>query len=234
MPDRSPFSHILFDLDRTLAYYPLPTAEIVAQTFARLELPLDPWGSAAELGGRYDDLWVELEREAASVSALRRAVWDRVLAERGQPAPGLAERVADAYGLLRAASGIRLFDGADALLRDLRAAGFGLGLLTNGCVGQWEKIHALGVEPLFDAVAVAGDLRLYKPDARAFSSLLDRLGARPAATLFVGDSYELDIVGAHGAGMSTAWIRPAATCPPGDVVPDFGWESVLELREVVL
>ncbi len=235
MADPRAFSHVVFDLDHTLTYYPVPTAGIVAETFDRLSLSLSVLGSPETIALRYDRLWVELEREAASADELRRAVWRRILSESGLLADGLAERIAAQYGELRRAYGVRLFDGVRDLLADLRAAGYRLGLLTNGLSDtQWEKIRALELGPCFEAVGVAGDLGLYKPDPRAFAALLTQLRAEARRSLFVGDSYDSDIVGAHDAGMATAWIRPAGTPRPGPVVPHYSLVSVLDLRQVIL
>jgi HAD superfamily hydrolase (TIGR01509 family) len=235
MPDRSAFSHILFDLDHTLTFYPLPTAGVVSVAFGRLGLPLSSFASADDLASRYDTLWVALEGGARTADELRLAVWRRLLAERGLSADGLAEKIAREYGIVRRASGVQLFDGVRDLLTELRAAKYGLGLLTNGLSdAQWEKIHSLGIESAFDAVVVAGDVGLYKPDPRAFAALLERLRTTPDRALFVGDSYETDIVGADAAGIASAWIRADGTPPPGAVVPMYEFSSVLGVREVTL
>ena len=235
MTGQRTFSHILFDLDHTLSYYPLSTADVVAATFDRLRLSLEPFGPAHDLASRYDALWVALERDAESTDELRLAVWRRLLTERGLSADGLAVRIAAEHGAVRRANGVCLFDGARELLSDLRAAGYGLGLLTNGLSdGQWEKIRSLRIEPHFDVIVVAGDVDVYKPDPRAFAVLLDRLGAHAPNALFVGDSYEMDILGAHAAGLATAWVRPEGTPLPGDVVPRFAFPRAVDVREVVL
>ncbi len=235
MAGQRTFSHILFDLDHTLSYYPMSTADAVAAAFGRLQLPPDSFGSLDDLASRYDTLWVELERGAVSVDGLRLAVWRSILAERAVTAIGLAERIAAEYGAVRRASGVFLFDGVRELLTDLRAAGLGLGLLTNGLSeAQWDKIHSLRLDTSFDAIAVAGDVGIYKPDPQAFARLLDRLGARPSRTLFVGDSYDMDILGAHAVGMATAWIRPDGLTPPGNVAPQFAFPKAVDIRKVVL
>ena len=235
MTGQRTFSHILFDLDHTLSYYPLSTAGVVAATFDRLQLSLEPFGPAHDLASRYDALWVALERDAESTDELRLAVWRRLLMKRGLSPDGLAVRIAAEYGAVRRANGVCLFDGARELLSDLRAAGYGLGLLTNGLSdGQWEKIRFLRIEPHFDAIVVAGDVDVYKPDPRAFAVLLDRLGAHAPKALFVGDSYEMDVLGAHAAGLATAWVRPEGTPLPGDVVPRFAFPRAVDVREVVL
>jgi HAD superfamily hydrolase (TIGR01549 family) len=235
MPGQRRFSHILFDLDHTISYYPMPTAGVVSATLERLGLSVDRLGSVDELASRYDTLWVALERGARSADELRLAVWQKVLAERGFAANGLAGRIALEYGALRRANGVRLFDGVRELLNDLHNAGHGLGLLTNGLSeSQWEKIRSLLIGSTFDAILVAGDVGVYKPDPRAFAALLDRLGARASGALFVGDSYETDILGAHATGMATAWVRPEGAEPSGNIKPWFAFPRATDLREVLL
>jgi HAD superfamily hydrolase (TIGR01549 family) len=235
MPDSRTFTHIVFDLDHTLTFYPMTTAGVVAATFARLGLTLAEEVPVEDLASTYDKLWVSLERSAESADALRLAVWRRLLAERGLPDDNLAGRIAVEYGAIRRANGVQLFDGARQLLLDLRTAGYGLGLLTNGLSDvQWEKIRSLGLEASFDSILVAGDVGVFKPDSRVFAMLLDRLAALASRTLFVGDSYEMDVVGASAAGLETAWIRPLGAPLPGRVVPGFAFPNIQGLRGVVL
>jgi HAD superfamily hydrolase (TIGR01549 family) len=229
------FSHLLFDLDHTLTYYPLSTAGVVAQSLQRLGLSAASFGSAESAATRYDALWVALQKDARTADELRRAIWERIVAESGLTSEGLAKQIATEYTAVRDAHGPRLVEGARELLSELRDAGYGLGLLTNGeGYLQWQTIRAFALEPLFDVLVVCGDIGAYKPEPRAFSTLLDRLGAAPAQALFVGDSYEMDIVGAHGVGLATAWIRPNGTPRPGSVVPTYEFASVLGVREAAL
>lgn len=234
MPERKAFTHVAFDLDHTLTYYPLTTAGAIEATFGRLGLSLEPFGPAASVAAQYDASWIALERQARTSDELRLMVWRRLATEKGLAADGLAEKIALEYGRVRRESGVRLFDGVRRLLSDLRNAGYELGLLTNGLSdSQWDKIHSLGIEASFAAIVVAGDIGAYKPDERAFRVLLDRLGADRARALFVGDSYDTDIVGASAVGLASAWIRPHGTPRPGAAVPTYEFPSVLDVREVL-
>ncbi|MEW5827015.1 MAG: HAD family hydrolase [Candidatus Bipolaricaulota bacterium] len=231
----SRFSHVLFDLDQTLATYALTTSDIVSVVWNRLAISPDEVGPPTELAARYDALWVRLERSASSGEALRRSIWSSVLRERGQTSPSLAERIAAEHGALRRSTGARLLEGVVELLSNLRGAGYGLGLLTNGLSDvQWEKIRALRVDVLVDQVSVAGDTGVYKPDPQAFRDLLSRLDAAAETSLFVGDSYEADVVGAIDCGMAAAWVRPSGTPVPGPHVPGFAVERATDLRSVLL
>jgi putative hydrolase of the HAD superfamily len=103
--------------------------------------------------------------------------------------------------------------------------GWRLGVLTNGLPAiQRRKIAALGLASLVDTVVFAaecGDGR-GKPDRAAFVTVLDRLGARPERSVFVGDDPDADIVGASRAGMRTIYLAPfgARTSFAARVRPD--------------
>ncbi len=226
-------THIAFDLDFTLSTYPLTTLQVIAEALARCGLDPEAFGSPNELALDYDRLWRELEVGATSADKLRRAIWNRMVRDRGL-APSLAAPIARAYGDVRRESGVRFVGGFPEALEVLRHRGHRLGLLTNGLSDvQWEKIRALDLARRLDVIVVGGDIGFYKPDERAFAELLGRLGARPADALFVGDSYEADIVGAHNAGIRTAWVSADGADCPGAVTPDYVFASTAEVLEIL-
>ena len=95
----------------------------------------------------------------------------------------------------------------EAMLLDLKSARVPLGVVTNGPTElQWAKVRNTGVADLVDAVVVSGEFGVNKPHRSIFIHALDRIGAMPSETLFVGDNPEADIVGARGVGMRTAWM----------------------------
>ncbi|MDD5647181.1 MAG: HAD family hydrolase, partial [Candidatus Bipolaricaulis sp.] len=182
-------THIAFDLDFTLCTYPLTTAQVIAETFARCSVDADAIGPVEDLAAEYDALWQELDLTAGSARELRLAIWSRLLTLRRRD-ESLAATIATVYAEVRRETGVLLFEGVADTLQTLRDRGYGLGLLTNGIPElQWEKIQSLDLERRLDAIVVAGDVGWFKPDVRAFVALLDRLRAHPAKTLFVGDSY---------------------------------------------
>jgi FMN phosphatase YigB (HAD superfamily) len=226
-------THIAFDLDFTLSTYPLTTLQVIAESLARCGLDPAAFGSPKDLALGYDRLWRELEVGATSADELRRAIWTRLVRDRGL-APSLVAPMARTYGDVRRESGVRFVEGFPEALEVLRHRGYRLGLLTNGLSEvQWDKIRALDLARRLDVTVVGGDIGFYKPDERAFAALLGRLGARPADALFIGDSYEADIVGAHNAGMRTAWISADGANCPGAVTPDYVFASTAEVLEIL-
>ncbi|KPL60107.1 HAD family hydrolase [Rossellomorea vietnamensis] len=58
--------------------------------------------------------------------------------------------------------------------------------------------------------------------------------AEPARTLFIGDNYFTDIIGANSIGMDTLWINKYDHEFPGEVHPDYMTEHVLDLEKLII
>ncbi len=77
-----------------------------------------------------------------------------------------------------------------------------------------------------------------KPDLRFFEVALEKSGLGVDEVVFVGDSLEQDILGAHTLGMTTVYIADNAIVAPMDVgretpEPDFTINSLSELPAIV-
>jgi putative hydrolase of the HAD superfamily len=55
-----------------------------------------------------------------------------------------------------------------------------------------------------------------KPDPAIFRAALDALGVAPGEALYVGDLYDVDVVGARAAGMEAVLLLPDTTAPGPD------------------
>ena len=163
-------------------------------------------------GGRRaePDLRAAVERErGAAVSA---AEGGRVIsvAEQFVRAAGAAGREARPGAFLAklrrevARTGFRRAPGALATLRELRAAGFRIGLISNtiGEPGAFLRpvLRESGLAPLIDHCVFSDECRATKPAPRIFHAALRGLGTPPARTIHVGDGWS-DIEGARRAGL---------------------------------
>ena len=101
------------------------------------------------------------------------------------------------------------------VLRELRARGHRLGILTNGLPGtQRGKVKALGIEALVDAVVYAQEHAPGgKPAPVCFMAALRRLDVDPVRAVFVGDHPDKDIAGAAAAGLRAIWLPGRRTDP---------------------
>lgn len=101
----------------------------------------------------------------------------------------------------------RLFDDVLPCLDWLRAAGVLLAAVTNASgEHQRAKLADLGLAPVFDYVAIAGELGVAKPDPVMFHSVCARLGCDPGEAAHVGDKLRTDAVGARDAGLGGVWL----------------------------
>ena len=129
-----------------------------------------------------------------------------------------------------------LFPGALDLLRSLKERGIKLGLVTNGLSETHrEKIALLRVSEFFDAIFLADEVGMIKPDPLLFAHACRTLGGAPARAAMVGDRYDRDIRGALEAGLFTVWLNVRAEeLPPGAAPPDATVSSIADVGRILL
>jgi len=95
-------------------------------------------------------------------------------------------------------------------------------------------LDAAGVRELFAAIVVSDEVGWRKPRADIFEEAIRRTGVEPRRTLFVGDRADIDVAGAHGMGMDSAWINPdREPLPPGIAPPLYEIRDLAELEAIV-
>ena len=87
------------------------------------------------------------------------------------------------------------------VLTELGERGYRLHVLSNNSSILPLQLEVLGITGFFEGIAWSEEIGIEKPDPRIFEVMLDRIGATPDETVYVGDSYEADVVGASGAGI---------------------------------
>ncbi len=126
------------------------------------------------------------------------------------------DEMADLFFRTRFANSLP-FPGAVELLTTLRSAGFLLGYATNAN----SRTHLCGLGGLFDFEIYALENGVpKKPHPDFFHAVLAAAGAPPEQVVYVGDTYDHDVVGAAGVGIRTVWLNRAGTPTPGFVEPD--------------
>lgn len=95
-----------------------------------------------------------------------------------------------------------LYEGEEEFLREVKARGIKMAILTNKPEDAAAKVYE-DLLSRFDFDAVLGQTARFqlKPDPSAVFYLLDKMGAKPEESLFVGDG-ETDIATAANAGMN--------------------------------
>jgi putative hydrolase of the HAD superfamily len=153
-------------------------------------------------------------RDAASLADLRRRS-----AEAMRPALGLdvgGEALTDA---LLASLRFRAYPDAAPALRELRALGLRIVVLSNWDVSLHERLAETGLAPLVDGSVASAELGCAKPDPAAFASALELAGVPAAAALHAGDSPREDVEGALAAGLRAVLVSRDGAASPRPGVP---------------
>jgi putative hydrolase of the HAD superfamily len=103
-------------------------------------------------------------------------------------------------------------------LAELRARGYRLGLITNrnNVERFYELLEQMALQPHFDLIIAAGEVGVRKPEPGIFDAALERIGATPGESLYVGDNYWADVVGARRAGVTPVLLDPYRLFPEAD------------------
>ncbi len=97
---------------------------------------------------------------------------------------------------------VGLLPGSEQLLRDLRAAGYGVWGLTNWSCETihfaFEKFPQLG--EVLAGTLVSGEEKMFKPNADFYELALDRFGIKAETSVFFDDTLK-NVVGANAVGI---------------------------------
>jgi len=123
------------------------------------------------------------------------------------------------------------FPGAIEVLKACQEKGVKLAICTNKLDAlSHEVLAALHLARYFDAVIGSDTLEVQKPDPKTVLEILQRTGASPEKTLFVGDS-RTDLETARAAGVAVVLVDYGYTATPArELTPD---AIISDLREIL-
>ena len=164
------------------------------------------------------------------------SVFERMLSNRGvdvSVAPSLASE-------FRRLSMVRLerFHGVKAMLRDLKRAGGRVYLLSNAqsCF-TIDELQVTELYDLFDGIVISSDIGVKKPSPEAFKIAFEKFGINAEDSVYVGNDLRDDVLGAHGVGMKTVYIKTPQSGSYPDmqlVEPDYVAKSHREMKQILL
>ena len=128
---------------------------------------------------------------------------------------------------------IKVLPGAVEFVDWMNSKSVAWGVVTNGDQFQHKKAEATGLNNKAPFVLASKIFGVDKPAPEVFMEavrLLEIEGLKTEDVLFVGDNPYTDIVGAHGVGMKTAWIRMGREYPSDAPTPDYIVDHVEELK----
>jgi putative hydrolase of the HAD superfamily len=206
---------VFFDVDFTLIYPgPAFQGRGYREFCARYGIDVDPdaFDSAVAAassmldagGGPYDPaIFVEYTR--------------RIIEAMGGRGPEVDQAARDIYDEWAACHHFTLYDEVPDVLRELRADGLTIGLISNTQRSLVDFERHFELDGLFDVAISSSDHGYMKPHPSIFEEGLRRAGVAPAEAVMVGDSVPHDIEGALRLGMRGVLVARsglARGCPP--------------------
>lgn len=205
----SKYTSILFDLDGTLRASQPEGFEAFAQYCGRVGIQLAQtqieliereanryWASGLvdEHMSRYDKREFWLNYDKILLTAI------------GVVDPGAyAPRIQELYDLYYDPIDV-LYSDAFFVLEELRKGGFTLGMVTNRDTDIEPMLLRYRIREYFNFVVTGGQVGFFKPHPEIFRQALGLAGSRPDQTLYVGDNYFADVVGALNVGMDAVLV----------------------------
>ncbi len=100
----------------------------------------------------------------------------------------------------------KVYDDSLPTLDKLKNSGLILGMISN-VVQDMESVYTeLGLQPYLAFKVTSSEVGCDKPQPEIFQAALKKARVKPEEALYVGDQYDLDIVGARGVGMTAVLI----------------------------
>lgn len=115
-------------------------------------------------------------------------------------------------------------------LKTLKERGYRLGCVTDGWADiQRGKLETVGLTDMFEVIVVSEEVQAPKPRPQMFEKALQELHLRPEETVYVGDVFAKDVLGAYRLGIRPVWFWPEHRGCSADVTVIHRLSELLEL-----
>lgn len=232
---RSPIEAILFDLDDTLIDRQRTQSALLTVILGELPelftgLDRQKIGNAFYVSDQQSIAAFEQGASQDVVRLTRGQAFLELLDLPQEQAPRIAELYMHHYPLVG-----RPVPGAGSVLAEL-SRNYPLGLVSNGFADmQRRKMDVLGFSRLFDCMVFSSQAGFRKPHPKIFQQAALQVSCTPPQCVFVGDSYDDDVIGARAAGMQTCWYNPEGTrLLPKQHKPDFEIGALSAVAKLVV
>jgi len=112
-----------------------------------------------------------------------------------------------------------------ATLKALKVNGYKLAVVSNRHENFSDILDKYEILAYLDLVLAAGEVGWWKPDPRLLQHAVEKLGVMPASSIYVGDNYYADVLGAKAANLHPVLIDPfslysSPDCPVIEKISD--------------
>ena len=197
---------IFFDLFQTLVCYDPPRENLVAEILEDFDIRRDPEVFRLPLVAADEFMYGEISRRPLSqrpreeLTGLYVEHVRIMLREAGiDPDETLARNL---LGRMRQHKmNLVLFDDVAPALKDLNDRGLILGLISNVEQDISGTLNGLGLTSWLSSIVTSQDAGVNKPQPEIFRYALKQAGVQPGESIYVGDQYQIDILGSRSVGM---------------------------------
>jgi YjjG family noncanonical pyrimidine nucleotidase len=206
------YRHLFFDLDNTIWDFNLNAYHALKHTFQMYHLDMNLFEKfyAVYLVNN-ERLWDLYRQNKITKEELSKSRFDMSFTETGIEDVNAVEFNRDYLSQMPLQT--RLCDGARSVLEKL-AEKYSMHIITNGFAEvQYKKLKNSELAHFFSKVFVSEEIKFPKPSPEIFRHALKTSNARKKESLMIGDSWEVDIVGAREIGMDQVFYNPAPEVP---------------------
>lgn len=202
-PNSRKYNHLFFDLDHTLWDFESNSEAALRELFESHNLAAKGVDSFDKFLSVYhhhnNHYWKAYRNGNTQVAELRIERFVKALSSFRVHNRQLAQQLSDEY-LALCPTKQKLLPGARDML-DFLAGHYQMHIITNGFHEvQMTKLHSAGMMHYFDMVLTGDKARALKPNPGIFHQSLEITGAAIRESIYIGDSLEVDIMGAQNAG----------------------------------
>jgi putative hydrolase of the HAD superfamily len=207
---------VFFDLYFTLVCYDPPQEEIESGLLHKFGITASAEKLRLPLAKANDFIYGEIARKPLTrrskeeVMALYARFHRNILQDAGIKAGenvimGLLNGALQAQAKMKLA----LYDDVMPAIDELKKRKLIVGLISNIERSMSGALYELGLSSKLDVVVTSQDAGANKPQPEIFRFALQKAGIKPAEAIYIGDQYQIDVLGARGAGMKGILIDRA-------------------------
>ncbi|MCD8508752.1 MAG: HAD family hydrolase [Bacillus sp. (in: Bacteria)] len=234
---------VCFDLDNTLFSHEKAFKKAIGNSYYKLvaadiDKPHVPFEVFYTSFKRNSDLyWPQYESKSLSGTDYRRKRFCETMKEFGLPFTNeLADmfhnhyyEVVDEYS--------EPYPGLSELFNFLSNKEIKLGIITNGMVDtQWGKVEKIGASRWIpkENVLISEEVGVLKPDKAIFQLMEKSLRLSPDKLLFIGDSWQHDVVGAMNAGWDAVFLNTRGEQRKTGHKPVAELNTLIEVKQLLI
>ncbi|MFI5156098.1 MAG: YjjG family noncanonical pyrimidine nucleotidase [Chitinophagales bacterium] len=205
------YQHLFFDLDHTLWDFEANSRQTLAELYEKFCLNSRGVDDFERFNTHYiahnDKLWEKYRNGLIKVDELRwKRMWLTLVEFKIADEPLSREMGMVFLDLLPTRK--TLFPYTLEILEYLTDKGYALHLITNGFEKtQHSKLQNSGLDKFFITVITSEASNSLKPHKEIFDYALTKTGAKKEESIMLGDSLEVDILGAMNAGMDQVYVN---------------------------